>query len=520
MALNSDQLGQKGEARFREICSDAGLTCNQSTYDRTGWDFIVEFPFQLPDLQSTLDKRYAPISCHVQVKTMWESNDEFRMRLSSAERLAKETKPAFVYVLKVNEQLEFVSAHLVHMLDENLAAVLRRLRQEQAKGVHSIERVNKKTISFRASRSGQVLYPTGQALRKALGSLCGPDLNSYIEKKRDQLANLGFDASRFQGKTTFLIRSDEKFVDALLGLKEIELTEFEVFERRFGIALQTSNTGPAKGTMHIQPNRADQCTIIIREEGLRSPAVFEGDIFLPSMVGLPREERKFLVKSSLFQIVIEPNGMQFTTSEVVRRSPPLEIDAWINFFKMLVIFSKGIGDVMIQPRELPAISLPISIKSLDGTDQVGWDNLLEALERARELLKLAGAAQTVVDLASIEGLSDQIIGVSKLFSGTADVPPLVYVSNRPDGAAVPERVDALLISFMSFGEITLAYYAVMEMVTEAEPALIRWRSCSIKPREIAVIKSFPGDYQKFVDRAKTKEGIDNTFMDLPRVAPS
>jgi hypothetical protein len=168
--LNSDQLGKKGEARFNEICSDTQLTCNHSTYDRTGWDFIVEFPYDPPDRQSTLDKRHSPISCHVQIKTMWSSNDEFRIRLSSAERLAKEPKPAFVYVLKVNKKLDFIAAYLVHVLDDNLAAILKRLRKEQAKGAKAIAAINKKQISFRASRSGQSLPLTGEALREALAT--------------------------------------------------------------------------------------------------------------------------------------------------------------------------------------------------------------------------------------------------------------------------------------------------------------------------------------------------------------
>ena len=151
MTLNSDQLGKKGEARFSEICSDAKLTCNPSSYDRTGWDFIVEFPFDPPGRQPSLDKRRSPISCHVQVKTMWSSNDTFRMRLSSAERLAKEPKPAFVYVFKVNKNLGFVEAYLVHMLDDNLATILKRLRREHAKGPKETAKINKKYITFRAN---------------------------------------------------------------------------------------------------------------------------------------------------------------------------------------------------------------------------------------------------------------------------------------------------------------------------------------------------------------------------------
>jgi hypothetical protein len=162
LKLNSDELGKKGEARFSEICSDAKLIRNPSTdHDRAGWDYIVEFDQQPPQGSATLDTRRSPLSCHVQVKTMWNSGDRFKMRLSAAERLAKEPKPAFVYVFKVDANLNFVSAHLVQMLDENLATVLKRLRREEEKGTNP-SRINSKYISFKASRCGQMLAPTGR----------------------------------------------------------------------------------------------------------------------------------------------------------------------------------------------------------------------------------------------------------------------------------------------------------------------------------------------------------------------
>jgi hypothetical protein len=89
--LNADELGEKGQARFKEICADAKLICNQSDRDRTGWDFIVEFPFEtVVGVLAPLESRKTPLSCHVQVKTLLDKNDRFKMRLSSAERLAKE----------------------------------------------------------------------------------------------------------------------------------------------------------------------------------------------------------------------------------------------------------------------------------------------------------------------------------------------------------------------------------------------------------------------------------------------
>lgn len=59
--LNSVELGEIGQARFKEICADAKLICNQADRDRSGWDFIVEFPFQdIPSHSSTLNERWRP----------------------------------------------------------------------------------------------------------------------------------------------------------------------------------------------------------------------------------------------------------------------------------------------------------------------------------------------------------------------------------------------------------------------------------------------------------------------------
>jgi hypothetical protein len=82
LTLNADELGKKGEARFSEICNDTKLVRNPSTdQDRTGWDYIVEFEQQAPIGNETLDSRPSRLSIHVQVKTMWDTSDRFRMRL-------------------------------------------------------------------------------------------------------------------------------------------------------------------------------------------------------------------------------------------------------------------------------------------------------------------------------------------------------------------------------------------------------------------------------------------------------
>ncbi|MGO4660194.1 hypothetical protein AB4Z34_36430, partial [Ensifer sp. 2YAB10] len=131
--LTSDELGEKGESRFRELCADAKLVCNKSERDRVGWDFTVDFGFSSQG-DISLDKRLPPVSCQVQVKTITSNSRSVRVRLNMAERLAKDVKPAFIFVLRVNDKNSFIDAYLLHIYGSRLEAILKRLRKESAAG--------------------------------------------------------------------------------------------------------------------------------------------------------------------------------------------------------------------------------------------------------------------------------------------------------------------------------------------------------------------------------------------------
>lgn len=129
MALTSDELGEKGQQRFAEWCSDASLICNPSTRDRAGWDFIVDFP-HAPSAMS-LDHRQGPPSCRVQVKTVKAGTKSVRLRLDMAERLAKDGGPAFI-VSPVVDGFDVPAMYLWHVRGTHLATILARLRKEHA----------------------------------------------------------------------------------------------------------------------------------------------------------------------------------------------------------------------------------------------------------------------------------------------------------------------------------------------------------------------------------------------------
>jgi hypothetical protein len=383
--LNSDELGEKGQARFKEICADAKLICNQSDRDRTGWDFIVEFPFETPmGLPAPLEARKTPLSCHVQVKTLLEKNDRFQLRLSSAERLAKELKPAFIYVFKMNNRLEFTGSFLIHVLDEPLGKVLRRLRKEDAARNPA---PNKKSISLSAKSDGQPIQPTGDALRNALISACGPDLHAYARRKADQLEKLGFEERPYQLRMTVRATLDD-MVDVFLGLKkEVQASNLHSDQTRFDIKLPLPGLSGSDGKISIQPSPAGSCKIVVRSGPLSPAATFTGKVFMPAIPGLPLEHLKVRIDTDLFSMIVTHNGMTIETHQNIPSQTPA---TWASYWQLVLSMSIGKSTVEITPDFLPTSST-LEVGPTGGpVDLDAARNMLALCQQLSEVLRFSG----------------------------------------------------------------------------------------------------------------------------------
>jgi hypothetical protein len=301
--LSSDELGRKGEAHFRLVCADVGLICNPSTEDRRGWDFIVEFPFDLNAGNVSLDKRLTPISSHIQVKTIYTRNDRVRLRLTAAEWLAKETKPSFIYVLKIDpESLEPTGAWLIHIFDDAMAKILQRLRKAQADG---ISKVNHIYVSFSASREGIPISPTGPGLKIALKELCGLQQRQYVDAKAIQIERLGFELRPFSFEFLLENLSESDLADVFLGRTRVAVSSIKMAETRFGIKLPLGDGNAKDGFVEIRPEAADKCKILVRRGGkLETIATFEGEVFVPSLPRLRKENFKFIIKNKFFEFLL------------------------------------------------------------------------------------------------------------------------------------------------------------------------------------------------------------------------
>jgi hypothetical protein len=324
---------------------------------------------------------------------------------------------------------------------------------------------------------------------------------------------LGFETRPHETKTKLVIENHEELVEFFLGLKTVEVTELRTFETRFGVKLPLHEPHFEKGTMRLQPGRADECLITVRENALSTPAIFKGEIFVPAIPKLLKDQIKFLVKTKLFQFLIDHRRIALSMDKEAGSSL-FTIDDWINFLRMHVAFCNGIGSITITPSKLPSSSFPIS-KFTGNLDRTASTYLLKAFEGAQSLFRLAGAIEPMVQFEGVATLASDIIELNKLFSGESDISPIGFTTECPEGAILPVKSEMLFANFISIGGITLAYYRTTEMIADREADKLNWKSSSINPREIVVLQNFPSDYQEFVDRAKAKSNIENILLAQP-----
>lgn len=491
--------------------------CNKSQVDRTGWDFIVEFPFPKMLEGKTLDKRGSPISCHVQVKAIKATRDRFVMRLSSAERLAKEVKPTFIYVLQLDEDArDFGNAYLVHILDGNLAKILQRLRKEHSKGNLVI---NRQTITM-SIRDGVQLAPNGPALRAAIEAAVGPDLHAYTVKKTDQRHKLGYEERPFETQFRMQLDKPLQLVDVFLGLQQnVPIKGLNTVEKRFGIKLavpELSNVADARIT--ITPSPADTCKIIVRADDLMAPAVFDGKILLPVIPGLPRDQFKALIQADLFSIVMQGDSWSITVLEPKAVSQTRTLETWSSYARLLRVLALGSGTIELRPERLAGATVRISAEKFPMAPAV-FDNLIAVCDGLTSLLRSAAVSTaTMVSWAELT-TSPTLAAAGLLANGQVNLGTIGFVTERPIGLDEVPAMDMVFASDFSLAGMTVAYYGVGHVLPKLHQDRIEWRFDQYTPKRAMVLTDVSSQWPEFIEKARLEAKIDNIFAPTSKGNP-
>ncbi|MFQ3253297.1 MAG: hypothetical protein ACI9U6_001591 [Loktanella salsilacus] len=354
--LDPDRIGRIGERQFEVLCERAGLYCNKSVVDVMGWDFIVEFPMTSADPALPLDQMPTN-AARVQLKsTLGRGGNRIRISLSAIDRLAKDPRPALIVVFRLRADGELQGAYLVHLVGNELARVLKRLRLAEARNARDI---NHSDISYDYEKVGVRFEPTPTGLTAALIAACGQNPGAYTIEKQRQLAELGYENGQYEAEALIRIDGPEHFSNLLLGLSPLKPHQLRVFDSRFGIRL------PFQGTLfddleelHLTPPTLGSCEISIRGPGFGQAARFEGEMFIGPPMAEPHGT-ELLVRTAYFIIRLTPPALKFDIVSSIN-DMELSLGDWAELLRALTLMATGQSTLTIAGNDhIPPVTFPV-----------------------------------------------------------------------------------------------------------------------------------------------------------------
>lgn len=294
---DADQLGDLGEIALQKWATQAGIAINKANKDKTGWDYILEFP-PLADPTakgvSSLDQRPSPMKCFIQVKSTDRKPGSWQVSLSNWEYLIKNPLPAFFLVCEFDESDEPQRAYLVHIDKSYIYLVQKRLRKLSAEGITAI---HKKKLNFVYDESNRLIPLHGSTLVNAIRSHAGYDLAEYSKNKSQDVQSVGYEEESFSISVTIDLpdkySSDplEFLVNQSLGLiPKLDIKYAEIKDRRFGIEVPGQSEIMTGGEWITDPQSVATATIVFSAAHRIKDLRVETKVFVPQGLDIELSE--------------------------------------------------------------------------------------------------------------------------------------------------------------------------------------------------------------------------------------
>ncbi len=158
-------LGDLGEKSFARWCAEVDLCASRPDRDRTGWDYLVEFPAGRPTEAVPLDLAPPELTCKVQVKATRKVAAFPGISLANWKRLVQAPIPAFVILIKFDAQTTVEEVFLLHVDERVVREVLKRLRELEAG-----ERPHKKNYKPPLDWATRLSSPSGPTFLGFIGA--------------------------------------------------------------------------------------------------------------------------------------------------------------------------------------------------------------------------------------------------------------------------------------------------------------------------------------------------------------
>lgn len=460
--LDSDTMGRMGQSRFGELCDGGNLIANDSQRaDRMGWDYLVEFPLPSQRNNKPFDSRSKLPDLKIQVKTIWFDRNRIDIDLPAVERLMRWNYPSFIIIMRMNIDQTYLDAYVIHLLDENLARVLKSLRQAEAKQSLTIK---DKTLSFKIT-DGVKIDVTGIDLANALRSAVGDQPDAYLIQKRDQLQNLGFESQRFQGKFSLTTTSEDETLDIFLGLRKAEVTDFKVDEVRFGIPI--AHQSETNAILEIKPESHGPCEVVMTSSNSdRKRAIFSAHLYGVTSTMTAKGPWKIRVHSPIIEILCSHAESEAKCIFGPPSGVRLSLDDHIVIARARLIMASGPSTSLVRFNGKRLFEFHVGRETNFSIQEAS--SRLSLLTDFKALLDETGISGVLLDeddIATHIG-SIQFCLLSQKPDNTIQIS--MRIKPLVDEHKIPNELDGLFASKITLSEKTLAFWALMRVTTEPQ----------------------------------------------------
>lgn len=309
-------VGAMGEAAFESMCAAVGLIANKAFRDRSGWDFLVEYPIQHTD-SVTVDEREYPVECRVQVKSTDSKPGKRAIKLSNLERFAKAPMPAFVLFLEFEGNENPVNGYLVHIDEKLVARVLKKLREIDTTEARTS--IHKVSLSITYNESHKLPFVNGLKLKECIDTYVSAGMYLYTKEKLELIKNVGYETSK--GSITFSFLEDDGLhavVDNMLGYSDtVAIDRVNMIPERFGIPSSRQNNEVFNGKFNFNLKSSISGRIEISPKQFGQPLILKCEVFTSPLFGPGMEAFEVIrLKSDLidWRISVKNGEARFSVS--------------------------------------------------------------------------------------------------------------------------------------------------------------------------------------------------------------
>ena len=328
-------LGLMGESTFVSWCAQVGLIPNGSQIDKTGWDFLVEFPFSSGLSPQEIHK--SAFECKVQVKATDNRERKLPIKLSNLRRLATAQMPVFFVFLEFDGESSVQKAFVVHVNNELITKILKKLHKTEQSDKEN--NFNKRKMTIHYTNKNLINELSGESLKARFIKEIGNDAAEYIARKKKHLESTGYE----NGMANFTFTTEgendlKKLIDVSIGIEEeVEISSFKGINTRFGIMSNNPFVACSTGKISMPGLKPMTKGRIIFKEGKFSPVLsFKADLYnSPLNQVVPDELKKIRVKGEFFELHLHPFTNEASFSFSLPEDSRLEINKFRDAIKLL-----------------------------------------------------------------------------------------------------------------------------------------------------------------------------------------